>query len=478
MSHIERAQPVLQSGTRRFGRYESFYRFDNLSSGHASVGSKSVGKMTVDCQFLFKKSRWGVLGDKKFPAGIIYLDLNFGPPQGSRVKNATITVTLDDKDECLDFYKDCPGRTHHQTDCPVQMTDYYGPKQLAGEKRSMESKRIVRMTPEVNVFGTGGGGLGVDLEKSFTCSSRWAFNGQLLPSKDGPWGAYKTLRWDLSENELDEQALRSSRFHTAFTFEHSGRPFLMKVEIEGRLERKWTDVTNRARDKWKFGSSKRKDDSYTTTLIDFKQVEQFPDRLDELARSLPRAMELENFEEIPVEIPDRVPASFQPVVMETGKPANALISDQQENGLQLQILKEFLHSIPLEAAKMPPRLHGQGQLAVLDGARPSLETLKRAAHNLLHPDEAVVVHESEESCVNSSDTEVVTEEEELVHESSVKTKSASEVELEVSNMEQEMMLKILQIPALLFILQLILRLIPAIGTPSEKEKTKKKTAVM
>lgn len=466
MSHQQRPQPILQSGTRRFGRYENFCRFDNLSSGHASVGCKSVGKMTIDCQFLFKKSRWGVLGDRQFPAGIIYLDLNFGPPQGCRVRNATVTVTLDDEDMCLDFYKNRSDRTYHQSDCPVQMTDFYGPKQLAGEKTSVESKRIVRMTPEVNVFGTGGGGLGVDKEKTFRCSSRWAFNGQLLPG-EGSWGAYKALRWNLAENELDEQAFRSNRVHTAFTFEHSGKPFLMKVEIEGRLE-KWS---NRARQKLKFGSNKGKDESYTTTLIDFKQVELFPDRLDGLARSLPRAMELENFEEIPVEIPDRVPASFQPALVDNSLPTNTWISNQQEGTSKSQICEDYINPRPLVSDSVPERICGQGRQAIKDDTEPILENLRRAAHALSHPDTDAIIREFREPSITSSDTAVATEEEDLLQESMIKTKNAFEVALETSNMEQETMQRILQFPTLLFILQLIVRILHAIGAPSEKKKT-------
>src|SRR3569833_88885 len=106
----QQPRPRLMSGMRRFGRFE---HFDYSSSGHASVGSKSIGKINIDAQFMFRKSQWGVLGKERYPAGILYLNLNFGPPQDCRVKSATETITLDEKDQSLTPYQS--ERSHHQT---------------------------------------------------------------------------------------------------------------------------------------------------------------------------------------------------------------------------------------------------------------------------------------------------------------------------------------------------------------------------
>lgn len=174
------SQPALYSALRRFGRYEPFLRFDHLSSGRASLGSKSVGKITVDCRFLFKKSRWGVLGESQFPAGILYLDLNIGPPQGCKVKSATVTVTLDDSDECIYSLTSDDRDLYHDSDCPVEMTGYFSPQPLLGEEKSTEFRRTMRMTPEVQAMGFGVGGIGGESEKAFKASSRWTFMGQVF----------------------------------------------------------------------------------------------------------------------------------------------------------------------------------------------------------------------------------------------------------------------------------------------------------
>jgi len=299
-------QPKLMR--RRFGRYENFEQFNDLSSGHASVGSKSVGKITIDCQFLFRQSQWGVLSDDEFPAGILYLNLSFGPPQGCRLKSATVTVTLDEEDPCLKQYKEGETRRLHKSNCPVQITDWYGPKQLAGQEKSTEKRLLKKLAPELSALGNGFGGLGVEFETAFRQSARWSFNGQLLTGKKG-W-AYKTLQWQMTENELETQSFRNNKVYTAFTFEHAGQPFLMKVDIEGRLE-KWDQ---RIKSKLTFGGGADSKESRTVTLIDFVEHTRFQQRLDEVARGLPRAMEMKNFEEIPVVVPNSIPATtFQTV---------------------------------------------------------------------------------------------------------------------------------------------------------------------
>lgn len=297
-------RPRLMSGIRKYGRYldESFTPLN--TSRHASIGSKSIGKINIDCQFLFKSSRWGVLGrEEKLPAGIIYLNLNLGPPQGCRVKSATITITLDEEATCLKRYQE--GRTFHESGCPVQMTDWYGPKALAGQNKTAYIHRTTKLTPEANVLGNGGGGVGFESNKAYTRSARWSFNGQLLPGSGKKNRALcKSLRWDLNENELESQSFHSSKVSTAFTFQHSGQPFLLKVDIDGKLE-KWND---RIKSKFKFGTTLEKEGK-VVTLVDFEDYTRFKQVLDPVAESLPWAMEMQNFQDIPVVVPDFIPGT-------------------------------------------------------------------------------------------------------------------------------------------------------------------------
>lgn len=164
----------------------------------------------------------------RFPVGIMYLDLNFGPPQGCRVKIETITITLDEEAECLKPYRF--RRLFHESGCPVQMTEWYGPRGLAGQTKTSDIKQVSRLTPEINVLGNGGGGVGFESNKVFTRSTGWTFDGQLLRGEKSR--LYKSLRWNLGENEFDSQRLHSNKVRTAFTFEHPGQPFLLKVDID------------------------------------------------------------------------------------------------------------------------------------------------------------------------------------------------------------------------------------------------------
>ncbi|KAL2193388.1 hypothetical protein P885DRAFT_64018 [Corynascus similis CBS 632.67] len=130
---------------------------------------------------------------------------------------------------------------------------------------------------------------------------RWWFDGQLLPGEKT--GMYKKLRWHFIENGVEKQPSHSNRVYTAFTFVHSGQPFLMKVDVDGRLERWDKQVMSRLR----FGSVRNKvRDNQAVTLVDFVDYSKFQRRLDEIARGLPRAMEMKNFEEIPPVVPNPV----------------------------------------------------------------------------------------------------------------------------------------------------------------------------
>lgn len=266
------------SSSRKWGRSDSFKPVDPTL---VSIGSKSIGKINIDCQLLFRESQWGTLEGR--PGGIVYLNLNFGPPQGCRVRHATITVALDENDPCLQPYKmKRPRRVLHHSDAAVQLTEWYGPKNLTGEMRSVDITSRTKIEPEANILGYGIGGLGYERSKKFTKEACWTFNGHLLPGEDTP---YTSLRWKLDENELEGQSFRNPDFLTAFAFEHSGQPFLIKVEIKGTLDR-WRDQT---RSKFRFGEGK------LVTLIDFEDYHRFPRGLDGIAKQLQSVMEEKNY---------------------------------------------------------------------------------------------------------------------------------------------------------------------------------------
>lgn len=307
---------------RKYG--PSFQVFDSLDI--ASLCYREIGKVKVDCRFRLSKSKWGVLGDTKNPAGIIYMDLSFDQPKDCRLTSATVLVTLEEREE--ERFTPRNRKIVHLHSPPsfgpgsLQVTDHYGPKHLSGEPTFMPLKKTYNMTPELNMFGTGGGGVGVSREKQIICTSRWTFTGQLQPGKErrlfGYRGtAYRTLKWELTENDLDSQSLHSKTIHTGFAFEHDMKPFLLRVEIRGKLQ-KFTDrLKEKAKRNFKFPPDLKEDQGTSLSLVLIDREDRFTRRLDSLAQSLPHEMELENFKALPVEIPDTLPAVFREANMTT-----------------------------------------------------------------------------------------------------------------------------------------------------------------
>lgn len=159
----------------RYGRCD-YKRFDNITSTHMRAGRGNIGKVEVECRFVFTKSQWGVIGEPKNPAGILYLDLDFRQPSDCRLESATVTVTLAEHDGEED-------RIEHRSACPVKFTDYYGPKCIRGPESQLQTKKVKKRTPEVNVLGNGAGGFGWDKEETVQTTSRWKFSGHISSSK-------------------------------------------------------------------------------------------------------------------------------------------------------------------------------------------------------------------------------------------------------------------------------------------------------
>lgn len=305
--------PELWVMRRRYGPV-GFDRFDNVLSEHASIGDASIGKVKVDCKFLFEKSLWGVMTRAQNPAGIVYLDLNFQQPRDHRLKAATVTVRLDEDDDDLPKQ-----RSTHQRPWPVPVQiGAHGPMQLTGEAhRALKTSRW-SLKPHIDIAGLAGiGGVGPDSETQSVQECRWTFSSHLRadPTSQRASSAYRILEWQLTENEFETQSSHSNTVHTAFSFQHDGQPFLMHVSVQGQLQ-SWTSnakmgIKNTMR-KCKIGSSSP-DAPCATTLINFNGRHQFSKPLDEVARGLSLAMELENMRSIPPQIPTSHRTTFREV---------------------------------------------------------------------------------------------------------------------------------------------------------------------
>ncbi|ROW01852.1 hypothetical protein VMCG_05586 [Cytospora schulzeri] len=174
----------------------------------------------------------------------------------------------------------------------------------------MRTLRERHLTPNVNILGYGAGGIGLTAKQDAIRVSRWKFAGHLDTSKGSIW--YDTLKWTLEENELESQPLHSNVLHTAFAFEHNANEFYMTVEVKGKL----IGFSDRLKNKiMRFGPAGGEGKSRDTVTTKFQWTDGYscPKRLDKMAEGLEYAMEYENLYEIPLEMPDTLPAQFRPM---------------------------------------------------------------------------------------------------------------------------------------------------------------------
>lgn len=197
----------------------------------------------------------------------------------------------------------------------LQLTDYYGPKYLSGEPTALPRKRVYQLMPEVNAIGCSGGGAGVNSEKATNEIRRWMFTIQLVPGKAPSNGVvYRTLKWELTENELDSQSVHNNVIRTGFAFEHDREAFGIRVEIHGKLQKRtcqlkefWKNKTRHL----KFPPEASPDQGSAVTLVDVREMRQSHRNLYRLAMSLPHEIIRQNQLEVPVEVPNSMPSLLQ-----------------------------------------------------------------------------------------------------------------------------------------------------------------------
>ncbi|CEJ58187.1 hypothetical protein PMG11_06853 [Penicillium brasilianum] len=328
---------------RRYG--STFNAFDHLAN--VSLCSQQLGQVEIDCRFRHSKTQWGVLGPAENQAGILYMDLTFAQTKHCRLSSATVLVSLEDPENVPKEGKSsaAPARSTprgdrlaaeggqksgYRTVDPIdptreareewdelrflQFTQEFGPRELAGEATRATTKKTRHLTPQVNVLGNGGGGLGLDHEQSIEQSSRWTFTGNLLRGSilgdNAADIVYRKLRWDLSEDDFQPQTSHSNTIQTAFTLEHDEKLFVIRIEIQGKLERRHERMKNRVRELLKFPKDPSKSQGVSLTVVN-PRAEKAPRRLDAIARGIPSDMERLNLEAVRSQLPTTLPVSFQ-----------------------------------------------------------------------------------------------------------------------------------------------------------------------
>ncbi|KAH8652160.1 hypothetical protein BX600DRAFT_472039 [Xylariales sp. PMI_506] len=264
---------------------------ENLSSERNVVLDRNTfdGKVDVDLRLLMKDSQWGTLGKDEKPAAIIYMEIRIQQPRTSYIRSTTIDVSLAEKRDEAGQNKD--GDDSSDTS-GLQFMPWFGPERMIGEPAS-ETTTSMSIEPSFSNLGVGIGG-GVTVTAS---TPKWSIAGRLLPGiadKGAQGHPCRTLRWELEQNEPSNREAGSRLvLHTAFTLEHSYKPFLLGININGRLQGGGRSL----RQKLKFGPAPRAKYNAAAMLIDPSQMHKSSRRLDEAVQGLSMEMLQRNLAE-------------------------------------------------------------------------------------------------------------------------------------------------------------------------------------
>ena len=269
--------------------------------------------MDIDCKYHWKKAQWGVLGNEKTPAGIVYMDITFKQPKDYWLKQGNVLITL--SDDSPSEPRSAPRRPSDMairplsSDYAVQLTNHYGPQLLTGTKTILAKTKHNKFVPTVGAMGFEMGGVGCESATVKHSAGRWVFKGTLGTPKGGD--GLRTLEWELSENDVNPEQVHNQTYQTAFAFEHSMRPVFMRVEVKGKLLGRRHQMKHAV---LRFSSTFAKKDDSTLTELDLGRTVEFTSSLDHVAQGLDMAMQMANCERLPVEVPDPTPAHFIPEI--------------------------------------------------------------------------------------------------------------------------------------------------------------------
>ncbi|PYH34894.1 uncharacterized protein BO87DRAFT_425568 [Aspergillus neoniger CBS 115656] len=107
------------------------------------------------------KTQWGKFRGQA--AGLMYLDLTFHQPADCKLAQATIT---------MNFYE--TERRRRQTNTSsLEITEFFGPQILTGEKRERQVLKTFEATPKVGAANASVEGIGISRKPQANYASRW-----------------------------------------------------------------------------------------------------------------------------------------------------------------------------------------------------------------------------------------------------------------------------------------------------------------
>ncbi|KAI1269264.1 hypothetical protein F5Y18DRAFT_374095 [Xylariaceae sp. FL1019] len=331
-------QKRLQLG-RRCSKYD-FGKFQLARGSAHCLGSGSIGEMDVACKFVFSRSKWGVLGSEADPGGVVYLDLLFTEPPNCQLRGATVTLTLDEYDKDLEDVDFSVGSAMQEDNSrlPVHIVSH-GPGTLAGQPTRAIEYHKMSFKPHINAGGFAElGGMGREYGRKMIAQSQWRFTSQTQADYQG---SETKLRWDLSENELDKHSKHSNTIHTAFAFSHSGKPFLMQVDVKGTLKSKVSNVKHTTKQTFRKFKFLPRNQANATTLINFGgKNDLYRTPLDELAQRIPQLMVQENLNMVEYDEPGQTKSSAEfNGSIEEDAASNSAVPSSETRRMILQALK-------------------------------------------------------------------------------------------------------------------------------------------
>ncbi|KAK4111902.1 hypothetical protein N656DRAFT_780035 [Canariomyces notabilis] len=258
----------------------------------------------------------------------------------------------------------------------------------------------------------------------------------------------------------------------------------MKVDVDGRLEKWDKHIMSKVR----FGDMGNKArDSQAVTLVDFANSLKSERRLDEIARGLPLAMQMKNFEEVAPVFPrpvtnttfhiashptstaneDQATITAAPVAGSTQRPVPAVSQPLQD----YSTFNEHLLPENPTQQKQPSWVHQDTD------NEPTIQNLARIMRDLSDPEPIYGQphHRAPPASVDDADTVVGSNDgREDTGTQTVPKQGVATQAMVLNDTDPQALVKILQIPAVLSMLRMLITLMNLIGyVPAASDVDKK-----
>lgn len=197
------------------------YKMDDISLGYLQLGETEISTRTatIDCAFRNRESTWGTASGEC--AGVLILHVTLAQPAEYKLKSATMNLYL---------------RSANTLDHGPIATDV-APRRVCGLTSETEVTTGWQIQPELmvgNIFTVGG--IGYTNTKKYLKEHRWMFETARLPEE--PQRDYTKVQLIWESNPDNNQTDRCGPLKVALGIRHCDRPFLIELEIAGKLKKK------------------------------------------------------------------------------------------------------------------------------------------------------------------------------------------------------------------------------------------------